>query len=116
MNRVSEHFTKEEFACSCGCGFQAVDVDLLAVLEDVRVFFNSPVTITSACRCVPLNRAIGSKDSSHHVKAMAADIHVKNVQPHTVAAYLETNYSNTLGIGRYDDFTHIDVRETKSRW
>jgi len=47
---------------------------------------------------------------------LAADITVTGVDPEKVADYAEELLGNTGGVGRYDSFTHIDVREKKSRW
>ena len=36
--------------------------------------------------------------------------------PAEVADYAETMLAGTGGIGRYDGFTHVDVRQEKGRW
>ena len=41
---------------------------------------------------------------------------IPGVAPKKVAEYAETLLKNKGGIGIYSTFTHIDVRETKSRW
>lgn len=115
MGDVSSHFNRKEFACKCGCGFAAVDVQLLGVLEAVRTHFNSPVTLDCACRCPAHNKAVGGVADSQHVHGMAADIKVKNVAPDDVATWLEQNHSG-CGIGRYNTFTHVDVRGHAARW
>jgi len=80
----SKYFKREEFACSCGCGFSSVDVELLEVLEDVREHFDSPVTINSACRCETHNKTVGGSNNSMHTKGMAVDIVVSDVTPERV--------------------------------
>jgi len=112
----SEYFTREEFACKCGCGYATVDVDLLVVLEDVRTYFDSPVTINSACRCVSHNHSVGGSTKSKHLQGLASDIVVRDVNPERVYDYLYNKYPNSKGLGSYDTFTHIDVRSYKSRW
>jgi uncharacterized protein YcbK (DUF882 family) len=114
--KVSKHFTRSEFACHCGCKFDAVDIELIVVGEDVREHFKSPVTITSGCRCHAHNISVlGAKDSQHG-KVKAADIKVNGVPPDVVHAYLCNKYHDRYGIGGYDSFTHIDVRENRARW
>ena len=49
---ISENFSREEFACKCGCGFNTADKELVHILEKVRTKFNSPVTINSALCCL----------------------------------------------------------------
>jgi hypothetical protein len=43
----------------------------------VRTALGAPVDVSSAFRCLTLNRAIGSEDGSAHVQGWAADIEVK---------------------------------------
>ena len=112
----SKYFKREEFSCSCGCGFQAVDVELLEILTDIREFFDKPVTINSACRCEKHNKSIGGSKNSQHTKGMACDIVVQDVNPANVQQYVLGKYEDSKGIGLYGAFTHIDVRPNKSRW
>lgn len=114
--KISTHFNRKEFACSCGCEFKAVDKQLLDILEDVRKFFNQPITINSACRCETHNKAIGGSKNSQHTKGMACDIVVKNTPSSEVYSYLNNSYRSQLGLGQYDRFTHIDVRAGVARW
>jgi uncharacterized protein YcbK (DUF882 family) len=113
---ISKNFSRKEFACKCGCGFDTVDVELVKVLQELRDHFERPITINSACRCLKHNRSIGSTDSSQHVKARAADITVKGVSPEVVYYYLDSKYPDHNGLGRYVDFTHLDTRGWKARW
>lgn len=113
---ISENFRRSEFQCSCGCGFDAVDVEILAVLEDVRAYFDAPVIITSGCRCEAHNEAIGGSPTSQHVRGKAADIKVKGFDASKVADYLEDMYPSSYGIGRYPSWVHIDTRLIKARW
>ena len=117
MGDISEHFSRKEFACKCGCGFNAVDVQLLSHLERIRKHFGKPVHLTCACRCLKHNREIGSEDTSQHVRGMAADIWIPDTIPDDIAAYAdEYLLKGTGGIGIYEDFIHIDVREKIARW
>lgn len=112
----SKFFKRKEFDCNCGCGFNAVDAELLKVLEDVRTHFGAPVTINSACRCPEYNAKVGGAPGSQHKLGKACDIVAKGIPTNVVADYLEDRYPNTYGVGRYSTFTHIDVRESKGRW
>lgn len=116
MGDLSENFSRHEFACKCGCGFNTVDVKLLEVLESLRTYFDKPVRINSAARCLKHNRAIGSTDSSQHVLGRAADIAVKSIHPLHVHNYIDSQYPCALGLGMYDLFTHVDTRNSKARW
>tara|TARA_R110000744_G_scaffold262002_1_gene376569 strand:+ start:37 stop:381 length:345 start_codon:yes stop_codon:yes gene_type:complete len=113
---ISKNFNRSEFACKCRCGFSTVDVELLEVLELVRAAFNSPVSISSACRCESYNRHVGGGSESKHLQGIAADIVVKGVEPKVVYTLLNDMNQNKFGIGSYKTFTHIDVRPNRARW
>jgi uncharacterized protein YcbK (DUF882 family) len=115
MGDISEHFDREEFACKCGCGYDTVDVELIEVLEKVRCYFDAPVTISSGCRCSVHNAAVGGSLNSQHVLGRAADINVNLVKPEEVQKFLKSHY-DSLGIGSYSNFTHVDTRKGKARW
>lgn len=82
---LSPHFTLAEFTVSDTAARKGIDNTppdsvLPALrktaqgLEAVRVRLGmAPITITSGFRCLALNRAIGSKDSSQHPLGQAAD-------------------------------------------
>ncbi|MBL5841377.1 D-Ala-D-Ala carboxypeptidase family metallohydrolase [Enterobacter asburiae] len=55
MGDLSTHFSRSEFECCCGCGFETVSPKLITVLEDVRTHFGAPVKINSGCRCEKYN-------------------------------------------------------------
>lgn len=113
---LNQYFKRKEFACKCGCGTSTVDAELLNVVSDVREHFGKPVVITSGHRCLKHNTAVGGAKGSMHLTGKAADIKVVGVDPADVHAYLVNKYPTKYGIGRYRNFTHIDVRDTKARW
>ena len=98
-----------------------VNEKLIEYLEQIRVHFNAPITITSPYRC-PIHNSrpsVGGAPGSRHTKGDAADIVVKGVAPRKVAQYAES--IGILGIGLYESandgyFVHIDTRDYKSFW
>lgn len=83
-DKLSPHFTLGEFLRSETAARLGIDNTpppeilrelqrLAENLEDVRALLGVPLHISSGYRCIPLNRAIGSKDSSAHVRGLAAD-------------------------------------------
>ena len=115
MGDVSTHFNRSEFACTDNCGFKSVDVELLEILEKIRSYFNRPVKITSACRCLSKNHSIGSEDTSQHVRGLAADIKITGISPQLIYNYVDS-FHDKGGLGIYNTFVHVDVRGRKSRW
>lgn len=43
-------------------------------LDDIRAGYGKPIIITSGYRCPALNKAVGGKPNSQHLKAQAADL------------------------------------------
>ncbi|MGB2335684.1 MAG: D-Ala-D-Ala carboxypeptidase family metallohydrolase [Alcanivorax sp.] len=115
MGDLSKHFSRYEFACKCGCGYDTVDAELLRVLEDVREQFNEPITITSGCRCKRHNVDVGGAFNSQHLYGRAADITVADTMPAAVARFAHVMV--VPGIGEYNSFTHLDTRSgDHERW
>ena len=109
MDKLSLNFSRSEFACKCGCGFDTVDIGLIRLLQKVRNHFGQSVHITSACRCPSHNESVGGSRNSQHKLGRAADIIVAHVEPDDVADFLESKMEHG-GIGRYNTFTHVDSR------
>ena len=120
-------FTRDEFACKCGCGYNTVDADLLSIANRIRNHYNAPVTVTSGCRCIRYNREVGGAEpdyfdgepvfgtGSQHIWARAMDLIVAGVHPASVAAYCVS--IGVQGLGEYSNFTHVDTRSgPKARW
>lgn len=142
MGDVSQHFSRSEFACKCGCGFDTVDYVLIEkILEPIHkhlsYFFRARVkiVITGGNRCQAYNQQLrdeaiadGREDEapakdSTHTQAKAADFKIyysdgewKQVSPNFIANLIESEYPNSLGLGRYKNRTHADCRQTKARW
>jgi len=120
---LSEHFSLDELnKHKFDMPDEVLDnLKMLAVqLEIIRAHFNVPVIINSGYRNLDYNRNIGSKDTSQHVKGTAADIVIKDVSPDEVADAIEflinTGMLKEGGVGRYNTFTHYDIRGTRARW
>ena len=114
--KVSTNFKVREFACSDGSDPIFIDTELVNVLQKIRTHFGKPVTITSAYRTPAHNKTVGGTTYSQHLYGRAADIKISGVTPKQVAEYAETLLKNYGGIGIYNTFTHIDVRDICSRW
>lgn len=114
--KLSANFKVKEFACSDGSDPVFISPDLVEVLQKIRDHFKKAVTVNSAYRTPGKNKAVGGATYSQHLYGTAADITVKGIDPKTVAAYAETLMPDTGGIGIYKTFTHVDVREKRSRW
>jgi uncharacterized protein YcbK (DUF882 family) len=114
--KLSDNFRVKEFACEDGSDVIFIAPALVTILQKVRTHFGKAVTINSAYRTPTHNKKVGGAAYSQHLYGTAADIVVKGVAPKTVAAYAEKLLPKSGGIGVYKSFTHIDVREVRSRW
>ena len=117
MTQLTKHFTKEEFDCQCKCGNGDVIISekLVYELETVREYYGKPMRITSGIRCLAHNRKIGSRDTSSHIKGLAADISCTDMgtRLELVKRLLRDGEFTRLGINR--DFIHVDVDYDKPK-
>lgn len=116
MGDLTRHFSRSEFACNCECGQDTVDFDLVWLLEAIRDHFKASIKVTSGNRCKAYNERVGGRPNSRHLTSRAADIVVYDVDPHLVADWVDSEYNGKYGIGKYDNFTHVDSRKGPARW
>jgi uncharacterized protein YcbK (DUF882 family) len=115
MGDLTANFSRHEFACKCGCGFDTVDYDLVDILQRFRDFIERRVTVTSGCRCPAHNDKVGGGEDSQHLYGRAADIVVDQVPAEIVYEYFDG--LNTPGVGKYSGWTHVDSRTgPMARW
>ena len=115
--KVSEHFTISEFKCTDNSRVVVLNKALIDVLETIRKHFNKPVIINSGYRTVAYNSQLkNSSPKSQHTHGNAADIRIPGITPLALYNFINSFYRNSLGLGLYDTFVHVDVRDGKSRW
>lgn len=121
---MTEHFSREEFRSKDGAYFPKQVQDNLKILaeqlEVLREHFQKPITINSGYRSPEHNEKIGGSKKSQHLLGKAADVVIEGISPDEVADAIEFLIENKMmkqgGLGRYDSFTHYDIRGKKSRW
>ena len=115
MGDISENFSRHEFACKCGCGFDTVDVELVWLCEEVReINGNRRLTPSSGCRCHTHNINVGGSPRSQHKKGRAADFLIPD--PQRVYDELCRRHPDHYGFGIYDWGVHVDSRSAPVRW
>lgn len=114
--KLSTHFKVKEFACKDGSDAVLVAPRLVMVLQSIRSHFGAAVTINSGYRTPQYNTKVGGVAYSQHCYGTAADITVRGQKPAAVAAYARELMPDWGGVGVYDSFCHIDVREIKADW
>jgi uncharacterized protein YcbK (DUF882 family) len=122
--RLTNNFYLKEFECHCGCDMPRNVMENVFKLSDTLQFLRNrtqnAIHINSAYRCESHNKSIGSNSTSQHVLGKAADITIAKMKPSEVADLVERLMAGGIitlgGVGRYDTFTHIDIRETQANW
>ena len=117
MTKLTEHFTKEEFDCQCGCGNGDIVIseNLVFELECVRVHYGKPMRINSGIRCLSHNRKIGSRDTSSHIKGLAVDIGCRDMGTRLKLVKHLLRDAEFTRIGFHKEFIHVDVDYDKPK-
>ena len=89
-------------------------------LQILRDYTGLPIKINIAYRPKWWEIKQGRSGSSQHVLCKAADIVIIGLKPSEtydlIERLVEEGSLNIGGLGKYNSFTHIDVRENKARW
>ena len=100
---LSQHFTLHELTHSDVAArhglentpdaeaVEALTVVAQKILEPVRQHFGVPFAPTSGFRCLELNRLVGSKDNSQHVKGEAVDFKIPGQDNYDIALWIHQN-------------------------
>ncbi|WBK39772.1 endolysin [Desulfofustis phage LS06-2018-MD01] len=107
---LTTNFSRLEFACKCGCGFDTIDYAQLVELQTIRTLSNGKIIITSGCRCVNYNEWIDGAPKSQHLIGRATDIISEVLSPKQLFDLLNTLKDGKGGLILYDDFVHTDSR------
>lgn len=115
------HFNLEEFKCKDGTEVPAPYYGnlacLMTLLEEIRkACGHRPIVIQSGYRTQSHNIKCGGAPQSQHLTANAADIKVKGMQPEQVYGLCDRLVGDRGGVGKYESFTHVDIRGYKARW
>ena len=108
------YFTREEFACRCGCGRNEIPDEFIHDLDDLRDECGFPLVINSGWRCENHPKEAVKDKPGEHNRA-AADIRASN----GYQLYVIQQYAYALGfrgIAAGAGFVHVDRRAAKTSW
>lgn len=114
-----EYFTRangsDELECRCNKCKQTVKGHFREQLNEARAIAGVPFIITSGMRCLEHNRSIGSKDTSSHIKGIAADIRYKDELDLSRIVHALSRVGFTrIGVNKKLKFVHADLDKDKS--
>ena len=117
----SAHFRISEFRCKDGTEVPGQCYGNLqramVLLEQIRTACgDGKITIVSGYRTAAHNKKCGGAPQSQHLTASAADIRVHGKTPAQVYKICDALVGNRGGVGKYKNFTHVDVRGYRARW
>lgn len=77
MGDLTKNFSRWEFACKCGCGFDDINTDFVKRLQLLRDECAFGFTINSGCRCRAHNTTVTKNPASNseHLRGLGVDIH-----------------------------------------
>ena len=118
---TSAHFKLSEFKCKDGTAVPEKYYEncqrLMNKLEEVRTACgNRPITSNSGYRTPSYNKKVDGAPKSQHLYAAAADIRVAGMSAAEVYKICDKIIGDQGGVGKYSNFTHLDVRKYRARW
>ena len=123
--KLTSNFNKSEFDCKSGADMpQEVFNNIQKLANQLQIIRNKvgvPIKINSGYRSPDYNDNVvkGAKNSQHKL-GKAADIVIEGYTPDDVADLIEELIASgdilQGGLGRYNTFTHYDIRKGKARW
>ena len=119
MSIGTEYFTRkdgsDELECRCGKCKETVKGHFREMLNEARAIAGVPFKITSGMRCLEHNRKIGSRDTSSHIKGIAADIYYTDDLHLTRIVHALSRVGFTrIGTNEEKRFIHVDFDDAKS--
>lgn len=138
MGDITRHFSRYETECNC-CGLNEIDfciIHRVQTIRDVACWLagrDTPILITSGCRCKQGNKRAGGKVSSRHLrgrdrenyrtpfeKSDALDWTFFNEKDKWLLGVFDVIFRDTWqgGFHFYEDrgFIHVDGRPERGRW
>ena len=118
MGDLTKNFSRKEFACKCGCGFDDINIGLVNRLQVIRDIIQVPIIINSGCRCKTHNKFIGGASISFHLIGDAADWCFPlstSENRYFGAVIMFRNWSGGFHYYKDKRFFHVDVGK-KRRW
>ncbi len=115
-----QYFKPAEFTCKCSnldCDAVVPQQILLSRLDELRARMGIPLSITSGCRCIEHNKAVGGATNSAHIYGLAVDLDTSKLDSVEKLKIFSISLDLFEGVGIGQTFIHVDLKHaTKLRW
>lgn len=106
--KLSKNFSLLEISCKEG-NEALYDYKLIEKLQKLRNKIDKPIHIVSGYRTINYNNKVGGSPNSQHLLGKAADVVIYHMDKDELKEIaIDMGFT---GIGIYDGFIHLDVRE-----
>ena len=122
--KLTKNFWLSEF--NCNDGTPVYDwlipnvMELAKNLQIIRDEIGAPLYINSAFRHEAYNKQVGGSIRSQHKLAKAADLVCPELSPDKLYTFIDNlmigGFIKNGGLGKYNTFTHYDIRDYEARW
>ena len=122
-NFSPEEFFKSETACELNINNTTDSQNTLinlnftaSKMQEIRNLLGYSIRINSAYRCLDLNRAVGSKDTSQHLKGQACDFVCPSYgTPEQIIHYLKKNKVEVDQCLMEGSWIHVSIKKEGNR-
>ena len=104
-----KYFSKEEFRMGNENVFDKMDNDFLCLLDELRLYVEEPLHITSSYRSESYNKSIGGSKKSQHLKGNAVDLSCDNGTLRKKIVHVGLDLGLSVGVAK--TFIHVDNRD-----
>ncbi len=116
MGDLTENFSRSEFTCKDGCGFDSIHPGIVHRLQLCRDVLGEPITVDCGCRCERHNINVGGEANSYHTKGFAVDWTIKDLDKlRRFGIFLENKWSGGWHYYPVKNFIHADIGPRR-RW
>lgn len=103
-------FTRQEFACQCGCGFPAEPKEgMVRIAQAARTHFGRPARVVSGLRCQRHNAAVGGVANSQHMAGEACDLAISGISADALLSFLQAQPGVRYAYKINDTNVHFDI-------
>lgn len=89
---------------------------IASVLQPIRNAIKKPMIITSGYRSPKLNKIVGGKANSQHLKGQAVDFIINGLEPEYIVKFIQgMGIEFDQLINEYDSWVHISYIKGKNR-